>query len=121
MDILSIVAGGLVGAVVTLVIQLWWQSKVTARQLKFDCLRRMMAYRTMPPSKEFAAALNEILFTFNDSDKVVINAKVFLRAVTARTQTNEQLFVLIRSMMTDVGLKHKNIEDDVMLMSINGF
>ena len=121
MDILSIIAGGLVGAVVTLVIQLYWQSKQTTRQLKLDCLRRVAAHRSGPATKEFAAALNEIFVTFNKSTEVVRRMETFQGTINQTGgHSNDELMALVKSMMDDLALKHDRISDTFLLSRING-
>ena len=121
MDIFSIVAGGAGGAVATLTIQLWWQSKATTKQLKLDCLRRVAAHRSGPATKEFAAALNEVFVTFNKSAQVVRRMETF-QATINRTggHSNDELMDLLKSMMADVGLKYDHISDTFLLSRING-
>ncbi|MGA7675268.1 MAG: DUF6680 family protein [Rhizomicrobium sp.] len=120
MDILSIIASGAVGVVIALIVQLWWESRTTLRQMKLDCLRRIAGNRSGPPTKEFAAALNEVFVTFNKSPDVVEKMKTFLRAANTRTTTDDHLLEVIKSMMDDLGLKYKNISDSDMLTKING-
>jgi hypothetical protein len=118
MDILSIFASGVVSIVIALVIQLWWERRTAIRNMKIDCLRCIAAHRSAPATKEFAAALNEVVVTFNDSPKVIGKMKLFLQNARTGAATDDQMLDIMRAMMDNLGLKYASIGDSGMLSKI---
>jgi hypothetical protein len=83
--------------------------------LKFDCLRRFMAYKNSKYPPEWFAAFNEIPVTFNKSDNVVEIFKRVSRAHTAGILQDSDLKDLSKAMFRDLRLSLEYIDDDILL------
>ena len=119
-QVLTVIASGAIATIVSLIVQLVWQSRFTVRQVKIDCLRRVVAHRSAPASREFAAALNEIYVTYNQSREVIERMKVFQRHInTTGGHSNDLLLDLIKAMMKDLDMKYDQIDDALLLSKIN--
>lgn len=83
--------------------------------LKFDCLRRFMAYKSSKYPPEWFAAFNEIPVTFNNSDDVVAIFKRVSRAHTAGILQDGDLRDLSKAMFRDLRRSLEHIDDDMLL------
>jgi hypothetical protein len=103
---------GLVAAGVTNFIQL----RAAAKQRKLDCLRRLAASRSMPPTDKFVEALNEICITFNDSPLVMKALANFERDIRATGgHKNELLTDLFKTMMDALKPSRKDLDNEFLL------
>ena len=93
-----------------------FQTAAADRERKLDCLRRVAAYRAVPPSPEWIAALNEIAVTFNDKPDVMSALTKFENGIQKRGgHDNEDLIRLIETMMVTLGLQTEKIDREFFL------
>jgi hypothetical protein len=112
----TFLAAGLFSGLIATTATLYFQARSAAKQRKLDCLRRIAAYRAMPPKQAWLEAMNEVFVTFNDSSDVIGKLAIFERDIRARGgHRNELLVDLIKAMMNDLGLNRENIDDEFLL------
>ena len=112
----TILASGVLSGLIATSVTLYFQNRSAGRQRKMDCLRRVAAYRAMPPKKEWLEAMNEIFITFNTSPGVMTALAKFERDIRATGgHKNELLVDLIKAMMDDLNLSREKIDDDFLL------
>jgi hypothetical protein len=115
-EFISIIASALLSGAVATALSLYIQNKRAIRARKADCLRRVVGLRSAPPNKEWLAAMNEIVVTFNTSSAVIKSLAVFERDIRATGgHKNELLIDLIKEMMRDLDLSRDGIDDEFLL------
>lgn len=87
------------------------------REMKVDCLRRVVGFRAEPPTRDFIIALNEVPVTFNDSPTVTRALVRFTDHVAYRVRGDGQSLLagLIEAMMDDLGLDRSQLTRDYLL------
>ena len=95
------------------------RAEADVRDAKLDCLRRVIAFRGTPVSRDWAAALNEIPVTFTASPEVMRSMVSLQRAVIERPGATEtDILELIKAMLDDLGIDRSRLDDRFLLAPI---
>jgi hypothetical protein len=112
----TILLSGFLSSVTAACITLYFQRRTARLDRKLDCLRRVAAFRSVPPKKEWLEALNEICITFNGSEEVMNALAKFERDIRATGgHKNELLVDLIKAMMDDLKLSRVKFDEEFLL------
>jgi len=112
----TFLASGIFSGLISASVTLYFQNRGAAKQRKLDCLRRVAAYRSMPPKQAWLEAMNEICITFNDSKEVMTELTKFERDIrSSGGHKNELLVDLIKAMMNNMKLTREKIDDEFLL------
>lgn len=97
------------------------RQKAVARELKVDCLRRVVALRTVRPKPEWLAALNEICVVFSNSPTVMAALDAFAQYIWKHGgHSNELLVDLIQAMLKDLDISLGTLNDEFILRPFGG-
>ena len=119
MDLIWLLASGLIGAVLSTYVHLRFER----RKVKLDTLRRLAATRfaitiegtTEASRNEFFAVLNEIFVVFHNAPKV-LNALEQLYADRNRhEQTHDNIVKLFKAITCNLKISHKGLTDSFFL------
>ncbi|MEN5112861.1 DUF6680 family protein [Brevundimonas diminuta] len=92
------------------------RQKAVIRELKLDCLRRVIGLRSVRPSPEWLAALNEACVVFSGSKAVISAIREYAEdrwADGARAET--ALLAVMKAMLSDLDIALPELDDEFLL------
>lgn len=92
------------------------RQEAVTRELKLDCLRRVMGLRSVQPSPEWLAALNEACVVFSDSKAVISAIREYAEdrwADGARAETG--LLAVMEAMLSDLDIALPELDGEFLL------